>query len=225
MNSASLDTVVQILQWVLNTIFHQCVAVLACYMIWIPIENYSKPFAWHVILCTLGIFPITAEALILFFPSNVWSQEIDRKQKHWIHAILISLGMIFEIAGVSIGIYSKSTNPNAVHFRSAHAILGLLAIIFIVLTVVCGLISFNSQKFKTWAPSVWLKLGHNILGQTTYIFCVIALCLGLFTNYFSIYTSESSRIVATVFTVIIALWSLVCAWISTYHQIIAVRTL
>ncbi|KAF5283831.1 hypothetical protein FQA39_LY04651 [Lamprigera yunnana] len=177
MNSTSPDTVFQILKWVGNTVFHQCVAVLAIYVIWIPIVNYSTPFSWHVILCTLGVFPLMAEALILFSPSNVWSQEIERKKKYWIHAILMSLAIFLEIVGIGIEIHRQTKVPNILHFQSAHSRFGLSSLVFTIFTLVSGLLAFNTSIVQKWAPPVWYKLGHNILGQLMYVFCIISLVL------------------------------------------------
>lgn len=53
--ATSLDTIIQISKWILNTLFHQCVAVIFIYAIWIAIEKYSNTLSWHVILCSLGV--------------------------------------------------------------------------------------------------------------------------------------------------------------------------
>ncbi|KAB0803442.1 hypothetical protein PPYR_00412 [Photinus pyralis] len=228
MNGTSIDTVLQILKWIVNTLFHQCVAVVAVYTIWIPIENYSAPFSWHVILCTLGLFPIVAECLILFSKQNVWSQEIDRKQKYWIHAILISIGAFLIIFGTALETYRKAvhTDPNVKNFESAHAITGLIGIIFIVFAMVCGLLAFNTQRIYRWKEKfrpIYFKFAHNVIGQTAYLFCLISFCLGYFTPWFVYYTSEASRISATVVSVIVAFWSTICAWRSLVNQIRSLR--
>lgn len=49
------SSIFQIIKWIWNTLFHQIVAVITIYAIWIPIEHYRDAFSWHVILCTLGV--------------------------------------------------------------------------------------------------------------------------------------------------------------------------
>lgn len=50
-----LDTIVQTSKLLFTRLFHQCIAVIFIYSIWIAVENYSNPFSWHVILSTLGV--------------------------------------------------------------------------------------------------------------------------------------------------------------------------
>ncbi|KAF2892927.1 hypothetical protein ILUMI_13241 [Ignelater luminosus] len=214
----SLDTVIQVSKWILNTLFHQFVAVIFIYSIWIAIEKYSNPFSWHVILSTLGLMPFTVEALILFSNDNVWSQEISRKQKYWIHGILIFIGSFFIITGIALEIDNR-VKLGVSHFTSAHSITGLIAMIFVIFALICGPMAFSTSIVTRWVSSQWLKLIHNILGQLTHILLLISLCLGFYTDWFSSNTSKSSRIAATIVTVLIMLWSLFCAWISLFKQI------
>ncbi|KAK5648782.1 hypothetical protein RI129_003674 [Pyrocoelia pectoralis] len=228
MNGTSFDTVLQIGKWVLNTVFHQCVAVLAVYTIWIPIEGYSSPFSWHVILSTLGIVPLITESLIVFSKQNIWSQEIDRKQKHWIHVILISIGGLLIFIGVGFEIYRKAVHPNPTvkHFASPHSITGLIGIIFIINAMVCGVLAFNTQRIYKWnrkARPIYFKLIHNILGQVAYLFCLISFCLGYFTPWFVKSLSDASRITATIVAIIVAIWSMICAWRSLFSKITSLR--
>lgn len=69
--------------------------------------------------------PFTTEALILFSNDNVWSQEISRKQKYWIHGILIFIGSFLIITGIALVIDFKVLHALS-HFTSAHSIVGKL---------------------------------------------------------------------------------------------------
>ncbi|KAF2880004.1 hypothetical protein ILUMI_26164 [Ignelater luminosus] len=217
-DDTSLDTVIRTTKRIFNTVFHQCIAVVFVYVICVPIESYSNPFSWHVILSTLGILPFAIEALILFSNDNVWSQEISRKQKYWVHGILISIGCFFIITGISIEINRKNQRDLS-HFISAHAITGLTAMIFLICALICGPMVFYATIFSKWIPPVWLKLIHNVLGQLGYILAIICLCLGYYTNWFSRHTSKSSKLSITIATVLIMLWSLFNAWKSIVNQI------
>ncbi|KAF5280292.1 hypothetical protein FQR65_LT03101 [Abscondita terminalis] len=223
MNGTTWKTVSQTLKWVINTLIHQSVAVLACYMIWVPIETYKNLMSWHVILCTLGIFPLATEAFLLFHSNNVWSQEIQRKSKYWVHAALLTTSFVFEFGGVTIAVLSKSNSPNPDHFQSTHVVLGLLTSLFLLLIIILKIISISTRKYQSLGVLMWCKLGHNILGQVTYLFCITTLCTGIYTTYFSDHTSIDSRAVVTTFTLIISLCSLMGAWKSTYKQILSIR--
>lgn len=62
-----------------------------------------------------------AEAILLFAGDNVWTQDLDRKTKYWIHGILLLLGCGLLTAGISIMINQKG---GVNHFVSTHAITG-----------------------------------------------------------------------------------------------------
>ncbi|KAK5648781.1 hypothetical protein RI129_003673 [Pyrocoelia pectoralis] len=228
-NGTSLDTVLRIGKLVLNGIFHLCVAGLTVYTIWLPITSYTWPFSWHVILCTLGILPLITESLIVFSKQNIWSQEIDRKQKHWIHVILIiSIGGLLIFIGVGFEIYriAVHTDPTVKHFSSPHSITGLIGIIFIINAMVCGVLAFNTQRIYKWnrkARPIYFKLIHNILGQAAYLLCLISFCLGHFIPWFVKNLSDASRITAMIVAIIVAIWSMICAWRSLFSKITFLR--
>lgn len=62
-----------------------------------------------------------AEATLLFAGDNVWSQELDRKKKYYIHGILMTLSASLITAGVIIEIHNKG---DAEHFTSIHGVTG-----------------------------------------------------------------------------------------------------
>lgn len=58
-----------------------------------------------------------AEGIILFANDNVWTQDLDRKTKYWLHGGLLFLATLFLTAGTGVAIYSKGDRPN---FTSIH---------------------------------------------------------------------------------------------------------
>lgn len=62
-----------------------------------------------------------AEAILLFANDNVWTQDLTRKTKYWIHGILITLGTVVLTVGTAIEIHDKG---NRKHFTSDHGLTG-----------------------------------------------------------------------------------------------------
>lgn len=91
--------------------------------------------------------------------------------------------------------------------------------ILVIIALICGLITYYASAFSKWIPPVWFKLVHNIVGQLAFISSVVCLLLAYFIDWFCYHTSEKSRILATVVTVLITLSSLFCAWKSILNQI------
>lgn len=155
---------------------------------------------------------------MLFSTNNVWSQEVDRKQKFWIHGGFMVFGISLVLTGISVEI-SRRSQFNMGHFISAHSITGLICMIILIISLICGPMALFSTCFMKWLSPQWIKLIHNITGQFAYIMGIISLCLGYYIGWFITYTSETSRASATILTVIVALWSLIGAWKSSVHQI------
>lgn len=62
-----------------------------------------------------------AEGILLFAGDNVWSQELDRKKKYWVHGVLLFVGTVFLTAGIVLEIDIKG---NRRHFTSNHGLTG-----------------------------------------------------------------------------------------------------
>lgn len=62
-----------------------------------------------------------AEGILLFAVDNVWTQELNRKQKYLLHGVLLLFGTVLSTAGTAIAIYSKGDRPN---FTTIHGITG-----------------------------------------------------------------------------------------------------
>lgn len=63
-----------------------------------------------------------AESILLFANDNVWTQDLNRKSKYWVHGVLITLGTILLTAGAFIEYDAKGSN--AKHFTSNHGLTG-----------------------------------------------------------------------------------------------------
>lgn len=175
-----------------------------------------------------------AQAILLFAGDNVWSQELDRKCKYWIHGILLIIATVIIIVGNSIAFYYVTTIP---HFSTAHGltgnplnttfinvfiilifVLGFISMLLVLLSFFFGFAAANPQVFKNIARPVVFKFFHNFLGIAGYVIGMISLILGYYTHWFKYYTSAETRIVASVATGIVTVWPLYAALKSCYGQ-------
>lgn len=65
--------------------------------------------------------PLMAEAIMLFVGDDIWSRQISRRAKYWVHAILISIGTFFIIVGNALVFQYLSPGY---HLYTAHGITG-----------------------------------------------------------------------------------------------------
>lgn len=63
-----------------------------------------------------------AEAILLFATDNVWTQELDRKTKYWIHGGLLVFSTVMLTAGNFVCTYVIGKDQP--HFTTIHGITG-----------------------------------------------------------------------------------------------------
>ncbi|XP_044264753.1 transmembrane reductase CYB561D2-like [Tribolium madens] len=199
------------LRFLVNYSVRSCLSGVVIYCCWISIMAYSW-FTWHVILCTLGMIPLMSEALLLFAPDELWSRQLPRTRKYFIHGFLMTLGTVLVTAGC-IDTFCFITE--GYHLYTAHGITGLIAMILMIVSIVSGVMANYSKYLRP----VTLKFYHNCFGLLGYIIGIISLCFSFYTNWFCYFTSYESRIVALVATVLGALWTVSPALGSGFRQI------
>ncbi|CAH1164604.1 unnamed protein product [Phaedon cochleariae] len=213
--------ILQRIEWVLNTIFHQLVTIYCFFHFWLIFSSFTLDHSrlWHIFLSTVAYFPLMAESLILYFESNVWSQKLDRKKKFYVHGTILLISTVSLTAGISFEINAKNLSGKE-HFQSGHAITGLVSWLLSIISVFLGLLSANSQSFKNNIPPVMFKFVHNFLGIASFCVGIISLSLGFFLDEFMFYSGilENEQIFAVVLIAILAIWSISSALKTLYTE-------
>uniref|UniRef100_A0A336LK63 ascorbate ferrireductase (transmembrane) n=1 Tax=Culicoides sonorensis TaxID=179676 RepID=A0A336LK63_CULSO len=161
----------EIFEVILNTINHVLIGVITIYMTWLGITVEYQLYNLHVIFCTIGYQFLMAEAILVLYSGNAWSQLLTRRQKSNAHLILQIFGSGIAIAGLGIQIYRKG----GLTWKSNHSILGTISGIFLLINLVIGFATFWSMKLKEWIKPVYLKLVHNCLGILCFLFGMVSL--------------------------------------------------
>lgn len=75
MVKANEISVLQRISWLFNVIFHQIVAVLTVFILWIVFKHYelNENFTWHIILCTIAVSLLKYEIpeLYIIYPQTL----------------------------------------------------------------------------------------------------------------------------------------------------------
>ncbi|KAJ8962909.1 hypothetical protein NQ318_001320 [Aromia moschata] len=210
-------------RFLVNYVVRFLFAGLVLYCCWVPLQNIDIWFSWHVILCTFGYIPLMAESIMLFVGDELWSRQVSRKTKYIVHGVLVSISLVFIIAGNSFVFHNISSGY---HFTSTHGITGLISMIILIISVFLGLIVNYADAVKTILPvkPVWFKFSHNIIGLLGYVIGIVSLCYGYYTNYFVFYTSVESRLAALFVTIVGTIWTMNGAFVSAYNQIKSILT-
>lgn len=107
-----------------------------------------------------------AEAILTLYSSNCWSFFHTPKTKRSIHWIMQVVGSLMAIVGTTI-LYPQRT----IHFKSIHAITGLISIIFAVIACINGIAAINPQNvYKNYRiRPVVSKIFHNFVGISSFV--------------------------------------------------------
>lgn len=158
----------QSIQLVCNVINHILISIVSIYMTYISYSSGNLAISWHVFLCTIGFQLIYCQAIMAFYPQNLWSKQYSRKTQRTVHWILQVIGSSAAIIGITIeyiGRCQKSKN----HFISTHSTIGLIAGIFMLGAMLGGISALWSTKLKQYVRPIYIKLAHNFSGITVFV--------------------------------------------------------
>lgn len=202
--------------WILSTFYYQILAILTLLLFWILFENYnaSSVMFWHILLSTAAYVPLMAVAIILFSEDNVASLYVKRTKKYWIHGVLLGISGLAVTIGISVEINAKGSRP---HFKSNHAILGLVSWVLVLVSIFIGLVAAKTKIVSSFIRPVWVKLIHNFLGIAGFAIGVGSLYLEL--SIVSRYGSEHLYVASKWLLWIVTALSLLAAFKSLWGQI------
>ncbi|XP_019865931.1 transmembrane reductase CYB561D2-like [Aethina tumida] len=209
-------TLTQRCLWMSHVLFQQCVAVIVTVILSTVIVNLdiNNIGTWHIILCTLGYAFFMAEAIVVFAKSSFITVSLKRKFHGYIHGVLMGCAIICVTIGISLKIYQKST-----HFKSNHAITGLVSWILGLVATFGGVAAANAIHFKSFIRPVWIKFFHNFLGIASYSIGMASLALGLYKGSIKMYTQDETRTAMVWVIGILTVYSLLEAFKSLFFQI------
>lgn len=202
--SSWIDTV----KFVVNTITHVFIGFVFIYTMWICWKyGLEKIFAWHVVLCMTGFNLLMAEAILLFYSGNTWSQALLNPQRRTVHWVLQVIGSLCVIVGICLEYYWRDIN-NKRHFHDTHSILGLVALILMLLSMTNGLGALYSVELRRKIKPMYMKLGHQFVGLSCFVIGMVTLFMGFDKKIFRENSTPEMRTTLQVFTVLIILLSL-----------------
>lgn len=104
-----------------------------------------------------------AQAILTFYPENVWSKKLTRSQKRTLHWMLQVTGSMAAIIGMIIEYVGREQKGKS-HFKSIHALFGLSAGILALISLMGGISTLWSIELKKYARPIYIKLTHILFG-------------------------------------------------------------
>ncbi|XP_050078549.1 uncharacterized protein LOC126565416 [Anopheles maculipalpis] len=171
------EKLVHHLETCFNTINHMLIGYLTFFLSYYSYtRGFGKLFTWHIFLCSVGYQFFMAESLLTLYSQNSWTNRYSTKAKrHW-HWILQAIGCSAILVGIVIEIYIKE-DAGRQHFRSDHAITGLVSLIFIGLSFLNGIAAMYTVKIKHIIRPVYVKMCHYLTGIVAFVIGITSLAL------------------------------------------------
>lgn len=108
------------------------------------------------------------EAILSFYPHNVWSICLSRTTQRRIHLILQIIGAMIALYGSFVNFYDRARKLKE-HLISTHSCFGILAAMFTLTTLFNGISALWSTELKNFARPVHFKLVHSSSGVITFL--------------------------------------------------------
>ncbi|XP_060520198.1 uncharacterized protein LOC132698248 [Cylas formicarius] len=208
--------------YVCNIVFYQIVGIIGVLFLWVffnNASNFTSLFLWHVSLSTAAYIPLMAIAVIVFSDYNLWTINIPRTKRYVIHGVLFGFSVAVLTAGIFIETHRKRQQSNSTHFKSSHAILGLVSWLLCVISLFTGLLAANTSALPGWIRPVFIKFVHNFFGCAGYVIGIASLWLKIDSNIYFSFISENALSATYWLVVIITVWSLLAALRSMFDQL------
>lgn len=136
-------------------------------------------FSVHPLLNSAA-FLLLIQAILVVQPTHTAQQ---KKEGTYAHAALNDIGVLTAIAGLVVIEYNKISH-NGTHFESAHARLGLVAYILVILQVLVGFTQyFTPGLYGGEANAKSLYKYHRVGGYITTVVMLATICAATYTTY------------------------------------------
>ncbi|XP_063830667.1 uncharacterized protein LOC135079949 [Ostrinia nubilalis] len=168
---------------IVNMITHMTLGAVAFITIFLGIM-YVPVLRQHIILTVVGYVILMTQSILVLSSHNGWSRTIRYKDRKIVHLLMQVFGSILAIAGNIVVMVEKN-----VHFNTTHGILGLVAMIFTIISLVGG--AFH--LYIHCMPRVTCLL-HCIIGALTMIIGFLALIFGIEETFRTVFGNASTNL-------------------------------
>ncbi|XP_065088447.1 transmembrane reductase CYB561D2-like [Ochlerotatus camptorhynchus] len=174
---SSVESVVKYTEGLFNTINHMLIGYVTIYLSYVCYMNGANNFlTWHLFLTAVGYHFFMAESFLTLYSANSWTMENTPEMKRRLHWILQVIGCSAIFAGTAVEIYYKEDRKRE-HFKSPHAITGLVSVIFILLSMLNGWAALYAVKIKHIIKPIYVKLSHYLCGIVAFVIGMTSLAL------------------------------------------------
>uniref|UniRef100_A0A182QCV0 ascorbate ferrireductase (transmembrane) n=1 Tax=Anopheles farauti TaxID=69004 RepID=A0A182QCV0_9DIPT len=206
------------MEGIFNTFNHIMIGVVCIYTSWLCwINGFDKLYTWHVFLTLIGYHLLMAEGIVLFYSGNGWTQKLSHSHKRTVHWLIEVVGCSCCVVGIALEIYFRDST-NRRHFSSTHSIVGLVSLVFLVLTFANGLLALFAPELRKRIRPIYSKLFHYLTGTVCYVLGMVAIVLAYEKKIYRQNTISEGITMMHVFTIAATVLSLVGVVKTIYNQ-------
>uniref|UniRef100_A0A182RWP8 ascorbate ferrireductase (transmembrane) n=1 Tax=Anopheles funestus TaxID=62324 RepID=A0A182RWP8_ANOFN len=110
-------------------------------------------------------------------------------------------------------------STNRRHFSSTHSIVGLISLVFLVLTLANGLMALFAIELRKRIRPIYSKLSHYLTGTVCYVLGMVAIVLAYEKRIYRQNTVTEGITMMTVFTIAVTVLSMVGVVKTIYNQL------
>lgn len=154
----------------LNNVNHALIAIATFYITWCSWQTgFNKGETNHAWFSALGYQLFMAEGIMAAYNRNTFTMGLKHRawklRAHW---MLQVIGCGFVLYGIPLEIYQRSL-ANRRHFRSIHAITGLVSFILLFFSLLSGMSALFSIELRSYVKPLFSKAVHNFLSSACYV--------------------------------------------------------
>ncbi|KFB40986.1 AGAP012644-PA-like protein [Anopheles sinensis] len=164
-------------------------------------------FTWHVFLTGLGFHLLMAAGVALPNGGNSLARNSTHSTRRTIHWILQTVGGGCALIGTVLQYINRETKLKP-HFVSTHSIVGLIAVVFVLLSLLNGVSALFGWKLRRFLRPSVSKLIHNATGVATFAMGMCAIALAYEYHIFKENFAHEVRILLVIVTVVTCVMSL-----------------
>jgi cytochrome b-561 domain containing protein 2 len=133
------------------------------------------------------------QAVLTISGSTFFTSSLKHQSRVFVHWLLQTIaGILITIAVVAI--FINKIYQERQHFQSIHAIFGLIAYGLTLASIVSGVFTKYSVRFRSIMPLVYRKLVHVVLGIVAYTLSIVATMLGFYSPWFTKNSNPTIRV-------------------------------
>uniref|UniRef100_A0AAG5D8V7 ascorbate ferrireductase (transmembrane) n=1 Tax=Anopheles atroparvus TaxID=41427 RepID=A0AAG5D8V7_ANOAO len=179
-------------------------------------KGLTHMYTWHVLLTGLGFHLLMAAGVSMLYGGNSFARQSPRSTRKTIHWILQSVGSGCVLIGTVLQYINREKKLKS-HFGSLHSIVGLLAVIFVFLSLANGVAALFGWKLRRFLRPSLCKLTHHATGTASFAMGMYAIMLAYEKHIFKEIFPLEARIGFVIITVLAGVISLFGVWKNIYH--------